>query len=246
MPDRSLIVVPTYNERENLERLVVELRATLPDAEVLVVDDASPDGTGAIADRLAAADGRVHVMHRPGKLGLGTAHMDALDWALTRGYDVVLTMDCDHTHRPADARALLGVLAERGADVAVGTRYGAGRGIADWPLWRQAVTRTAHLATRLVLGLPFDATNALRAYRVPALRRVPYRSITGEGYSFMFEMLLLCAQAGLHIVELPVVMPYRQEGVSKISRREVVRAVTALGRLGARRLAARALGEGRP
>lgn len=239
MPDCPLVVVPTYNEADNLERLVGLLRATLPGADVLVVDDSSPDGTGQLADRLAAADPKLHVLHRPGKLGLGTAHMDAMDWGLARGYPTLVTMDCDFTHRPEDVAALLRLREETDADLAVGTRYSAVSGVADWPLWRQAITHTAHLATRVLLGVPYDATNALRVYRTEALRRVPYRSMKGEGYSFMFELLHLCHQAGLRIVELPVVMPYRQDGVSKISRREIVRSIRALGRLSVGRLSRR-------
>lgn len=244
MAERNLVVVPTYNEADNLERLVGLLRATLPASDVLVVDDSSPDGTGELADRLAAADPQVHVLHRPGKLGLGTAHMDAMDWGLARGYATLATMDCDFTHRPEDVAELLRLREETGADLAVGTRYSARSGVADWPVWRQAITHTAHLATRVLLGMPYDATNALRVYRTEALRRVPYRTMKGEGYSFMFELLHLCHRAGLRIVELPVVMPYRQDGVSKISRREVVRSLRALGRLSVGRLGRRLRGPG--
>jgi dolichol-phosphate mannosyltransferase len=133
---------------------------------------------------------------------------------------------------------MLRALEASGADIAIGSRYAGDSGIADWPLWRQAISRTAHIATQVALGIPYDATNALRAYRADALRRVPYRSIRGEGYSFMFEMIWLCARQGLRIVEVPVVMPFRTLGVSKISRREVARAVSALGRLTLQRLRA--------
>ena len=235
--NKVLIVVPTYNEASNLARLVGIFGKSCPAADILIVDDNSPDGTGAIADRLASTATTVRVIHRPGKLGLGSAHILGLDKAVEEGYDVVVTMDCDYTHNPADVPRLLAALGDENAEVAAGSRYNHPEGVRDWPLWRQAITRTAHLLTKHVLGIPHDATSAFRAYRTGALQRVPYGQIRGDGYSFVFEMIFNCIRSGLKIAEVPMQMPIRQAGESKISRMEVLRAVMAMGRLATARVA---------
>jgi dolichol-phosphate mannosyltransferase len=232
---RVLLVVPTYNEALNVAALVAALHANVPGADVLIVDDGSPDGTGAIVDEIAARDPTVRCLHRAGKLGLGTAHVAGFDHAVREGYDVLVTMDCDFTHRPEDVPLLIRALAERGADVVMGSRYIHPRGIADWPAWRRAITRTAHLATKTLLGVDVDATNAFRAYRVPALAQLPYRQARGDGYSFMFEIAFLCVASGLSVIEVPVELPFRQAGESKISRAEVGKALYNLARLSVRR-----------
>lgn len=239
-PHDTLIALPTYNEVRNIGRLVDDLRREVPDADLLIIDDGSPDGTGAAAEAAAARHERVHVVHRAGKLGLGTAHVLAMERALAHPYRVLVTMDCDYTHRPEDVGRLIHAL--EGYDFVVGTRYEHPQGISDWPIWRRAVTRTAHLLTRTLLGLPFDATNAFRAYRVESLAAVPFRDVHGDGYSFMFEMVYICRLAGLRMTQIPVQLPIRQAGRSKISRKEVAKAVAALGRLTLHR-AKRELGE---
>lgn len=249
MPTKTCIVLPTYNEAGNIARLIGDLRRCDPSYHLLVIDDASPDGTGAIVDELIRTTPNLEIVHRAGKQGLGSAHIAGLDLAVERGFDVVVTMDCDYTHRPDDVPKLLEALERENADVAAGSRYGHPQGLEDWPVWRQAITRTAHFCTQNLLGIPFDATSAFRAYRTQSLRRVPYASIRGDGYSFIFEMMFTCMREGLRIAEVPMQMPIRQAGKSKISRVEVVRALVALGRLAGARIAAqmglRALRAGR-
>jgi glycosyltransferase involved in cell wall biosynthesis len=230
-------VLPTYNEAGNIARLVADLRRVDPSLHLLIVDDNSPDGTGGIADDLVRATENVAVLHRPGKLGLGSAHVAGLDRAVDGGYQTVVTMDCDYTHLPADVPKLLEALESQQADVAAGSRYGHAAGVRDWPVWRQMITKTAHFCTVNLLGIPFDATSAFRAYRTSALKRVPYRTIRGDGYSFIFEMLFTCVQEGLRIAEVPMEMPIRQAGQSKISRIEIVRALVTLMRLSSARAA---------
>jgi len=235
MSNDVLIALPTYDEAENVEPMIRELRACDAKTHILVVDDDSPDGTGRIADRLASEISGVTVVHRARKSGLGSAHQRAMDIAVERGYRVLVTMDVDFTHRPEDVARLVSALDEGGLDLAVGSRY-LKHGIDTWPLWRRAISRTAHLATRLCLGIRHDATNAFRAFRVDALRRVAYRDVKGDGYSFMFELVFACTRAGLAIGEVPVDMPFRRAGESKISRREVAKALVALFRLTLSRL----------
>jgi dolichol-phosphate mannosyltransferase len=232
---KILIVLPTYNEASNLGRLVGDLRRECPEADLLVVDDNSPDGTGDVADQLAATMPGIHVFHRPGKLGLGSAHIMGLDRAVYGGYDIAVTMDCDYTHKPSDVPRLLAALEGEHADVAAGSRYNHADGVSDWPMWRVAISRTAHFCTKHVLGVPHDATSAFRAYRTEALRRVPYQLIRGNGYAFVFEMIFHCVQIGLKIAEVPMQMPIRQAGQSKISRMEIVRAVVTMARLASTR-----------
>lgn len=230
------MVLPTYDEAGNLERLLREMRGLYPHARLMVIDDASPDGTGAVADRVAAELPGIEVVHRSGKLGLGSAHILGLDRAVELGCRYVATMDCDFTHRPEDLRLLLESLEQRQADLAVGSRYVDPASMADWPLQRRLITRTAHALTRYLLGIPGDATSGFRLYRTAALRRVPYRQVKSEGYSFIFELLFACLREGLAVVEVPVLTPIRQAGESKISRLEILRAVETLLRLWARRV----------
>ena len=232
----TLIVLPCYNEAGNIARLVADLHKAAPGAHLLIIDDSSPDGTGAIADELAAAHADVKVVHRAGKQGLGSAHIHGLNHAIEGGYVNVVTMDCDYTHKPTDVVKLLAALDDQQADMAAGSRYTHPDGVRDWPLWRQVISRTAHVCTTHVLGIPFDATSAFRAYRTSALRRVPFKDIRGDGYSFVFEMIFTCMREGLRIAEVPLEMPIRQAGESKISNMEIVRALVALFRLGSARL----------
>jgi dolichol-phosphate mannosyltransferase len=238
LPAKVLIFLPTYNEARNLGELVGALRRYQPDAQLLILDDASPDGTGEIADELARTLPRIEVIHRTGKLGLGSAHVMGMDRAIAGGYDVLVTMDCDFTHRPEDVGLLVEALAARRLELVIGSRYQHPDGVRDWLIWRRAITRTAHLLTRTLLGIRYDATNAFRAYDVRALGRVPYREIRADGYSFMFEMVFACVAAGLRIDEVPVQLPIRQSGESKISRAEVAKAIVSLGRLSLARFAA--------
>jgi dolichol-phosphate mannosyltransferase len=226
-----LIALPTYDEAENLESMVRQLRAQDADTHILVIDDDSPDGTGRVADRLASEVSGVEVIHRPRKSGLGSAHRRAMDFAVAERYRVLVTMDVDFTHRPEDVARLVATLDRDGLDVVIGSRYLDPRGIESWPMWRQVISRTAHLATVGMLGIEQDATNAFRAFRVEALPRVAYRDVKSDGYSFMFELAFACRRAGLRIGELAVEMSFRQAGHSKISRTEIIKALVALGQL---------------
>ena len=231
------IVLPTYNEAENIRRLLPELLA-LPNAVgVCVVDDNSPDGTGQIADEWAAREPRVNVVHRAGKLGLGTAYVAGFHHALGRGAEAVLTMDADFSHHPRYIPAIL-TQADR-ADLVIGSRYVPG-GQVNYPFHRRLLSRTANLVARTALGLHArDCTAGFRLYRDYTLKSVPLDRIFSNGYSFLVEMLTLIEARGYRAAEVPIVFNDRQFGESKISSREIVKAMYTVARLAARRLAGR-------
>ncbi len=234
---RVLVVLPTYNEAENLALLLPELLA-LP-LEVCVVDDNSPDGTGRIAEAWAARDPRVHVLHRPSKLGLGSAYLAGFHFALARGYEGVLTMDADFSHHPRYIPAMLEALRE--ADLVIGSRYVPG-GDVHYPLHRRLLSRTANLVARTLLGLkPHDCTAGFRLYRAEVLRTVPIDAIRSNGYSFLVEMVNAVQQHGFHICEVPIVFEDRVRGTSKISSAEIWRAVQTVMRLALARVRAQPL-----
>lgn len=213
---RVLVVVPTYNEADNVTVIVDRIRRAVPAVEVLVVDDASPDGTGAIADGLARADGRVHVLHRAGKGGLGAAYVAGFGWAADRGYDAVVEMDADGSHAPEELPRLLE--AARDADVVIGSRWTAGGRVVNWPRRRQLLSRGGNLYTRVALGMPLsDATGGFRVYRVPALARLDLDSVASQGYSFQVELSWRAHRAGLRTVEVPITFAERERGASKMS-----------------------------
>ena len=228
--DGALIVVPTYDEAANLPRLIEAIHGVVHHAHVLVVDDGSPDGTGAIADALAERDGRVHVLHREGKQGLGTAYIAGFRWALARSYTRVLEMDADFSHRPEHLPALLETT-ER-YDMAVGSRYVRGGGTQGWPLRRVALSRCGNLYSRLVLGLPYkDVTGGFRCFRADALRAIDLGAIRSVGYGFQVELLYRVHRAGLRIGETPITFPDRSEGESKMSGDIVQEALIGVWRL---------------
>jgi dolichol-phosphate mannosyltransferase len=217
MSGPAWIVLPTYREADNVERVVAALRDAVPDGHVLVVDDASPDGTGALADRLAAADPHVHVLHRPGKLGLGPAYVAGFDVALARGAGAVCEIDADFSHDPALLPLLLDAVGA-GADVALGSRYVAGGGVEGWTWWRRAVSRAACAYARAVLRVPVrDLTGGMKAFRADALERIAFRTARSRGYAFQVELTYRALRAGLRVVELPIVFRERREGQSKLS-----------------------------
>lgn len=214
----ALIVVPTYNERENVRGIAERLHAALPTAEVLFVDDNSPDGTGAVLDEMAAADKRVHVLHRAGKLGLGTAYLDGFRWGLARGHQFLFEMDADGSHDPKYLPELL-ALAEDGADVVVGSRYVPGGGTENWGLGRQVISRGGGLYARTILGIEVrDVTSGFICWRRRALEAIDLGSIGSNGYSFQIEMKYRALQAGMRLVETPIVFVDRRVGQSKMSR----------------------------
>lgn len=213
---RPVVLVPTYNERENLAALVGRVRAVAPQVDVCVLDDASPDGTGAIADGLAAADERVHVLHRPGKAGLGAAYLHGFDWALERGYDAIIEMDADGSHRPQDLPLLLAA-AER-ADVVIGSRWVPGGQVVNWPGRRKALSLGANAYTRVWLGMAVrDATAGFRLYRADALRTMGLTDVASQGYCFQVDLTWRAVHAGLVVVEVPITFVERENGVSKMS-----------------------------
>jgi dolichol-phosphate mannosyltransferase len=216
--ERVLIVVPTYNERENVDRVALEFLAPVPAAHLLFVDDASPDGSGAAIDQLCAANERVHVLHRPGKLGLGTAYLDGFRWGLSRGYQYLAEMDADFSHDP---RYLPGLVAGAvaGADLVVGSRYVAGGGTENWGLGRRMLSKGGGLYARTVLGVGIrDMTSGFCVYRRRTLERLDLGAVRSNGYSFQIEMKYRVLQAGMRVVESPIVFIDRRVGESKMSR----------------------------
>ncbi len=234
------VVIPTYNERENIERLVpqlLELDTGAARLAVCVVDDHSPDGTGEYADTLAAVEPRVGVVHRAGKLGLGTAYVAGMQRALSRGADAVLTMDADFSHHPRYIPAMVAALPS--ADLVIGSRYVPG-GRVLYPLERRLLSRGANGFARLTLGLHAnDCTAGFRLYRRAVLESIPLEQIFSNGYSFLIEMLFEVQGRGWRIAEVPIVFEDRRYGQSKISRNEILKAVYTCMRLLARRLAGR-------
>lgn len=213
---RVLVVVPTYNEADNIRGIVDRIRRAVPAAEVLIVDDASPDGTGALADRMARADGHLHVLHRGAKQGLGAAYVAGFGWAVERGYAAVAEMDADGSHAPEELPRLLD--AARDADVVIGSRWTAGGRVVNWPLRRRLLSRLGNLYTRLALGMPLsDATGGFRVYRVSALRRLDLPSVASQGYAFQVELSWRAHRAGLRTVEVPITFVERERGTSKMS-----------------------------
>jgi dolichol-phosphate mannosyltransferase len=225
-----LVSLATYNERDNLGPLVREVHSAVPAADVLVVDDNSPDGTGRLAGDLAAADPRVHVLHRAGKLGLGTAILAGMRYAMEHGYDLFVTMDADFSHHPRYLPALLAGM--KGHDVMIGSRYVAGGGTENWPLSRRLMSRSVNALVRLLLRLPVrDASGGYRCYRVAHLHQTRLDGLLSYGYSFQQEVLLRCHRAGARLGETPIVFADRRAGASKVNFREASRSILVLLRL---------------
>lgn len=226
----TLIVIPTYNERENLPTLVEQLRASAPDAHLLVVDDGSPDGTGQLADGFAATDPRVHVLHRTTKDGLGRAYIAGLTWGLEHGYDRLVQMDADLSHNPCDVPRL--IAATESADIAIGSRYVKGGGTVNWGLFRRILSRGGGLYARTILGLPIqDLTGGFKCWRRAVLEAIDLPSVRSNGYSFQIEMTWRALRKGFKATEVPIVFTDRVDGVSKMSKRIVVEAVGMVWRL---------------
>lgn len=227
----AIVVVPTYNEVENLPLLVDKIMG-LAGFNLLVVDDNSPDGTGSLAEELRHRyPGRIEVLHRPGKLGLGTAYREGFRLALDRRHGHLFQMDADFSHDPADLLRLRAAL-RRGADLAIGSRYASGGGTKDWPLWRLAMSRAGSLYARWVLGLPIrDLTGGFRGWRRQTLLEIGLDTVRSEGYAFQLEMAYRCACRGKTIVEVPIQFTERRSGTSKMSARIFVEAMVAVWRL---------------
>ena len=231
MPGGVLVIIPTYNEAGSLPGVVERLRASVPDADVLVADDNSPDGTGRIADALAAGDSHIHVLHRPGKEGLGRAYLAGFAWGLERGYDVLVEMDADGSHRPEELPRLLAQIEH--ADVVLGSRWVPGGEVVNWPASRRALSQGGSLYTRLALGIPTrDATGGFRAFRASALESLDLESVDSDGYCFQIDLLWRALQRGLVVREVPITFVEREIGDSKMSGRIVREALVNVSRWG--------------
>ena len=211
-----LVVVPTYQERDNIEQIVARVRHSVPDAHVLVADDGSPDGTGDVADALAAADDHVQVLHRESKQGLGAAYLAGFAWGLERGFDVLVEMDADGSHQPEQLPRLLDAL--RDADLVLGSRWVPGGKVENWPVHRKLISRGGTTYARLALGVPIrDVTGGYRAFRADTLRRLDLHDVASQGYCFQIDLAWRAVQRGLRVVEVPITFVERERGQSKMS-----------------------------
>ena len=231
MPDRALVIVPTYNERFNIARLIPSILAQDPSLEILVVDDGSPDGTGAIVDAIAANNSRVHIIHRESKLGLGTAYIAGFRWALERKYDFVFEMDADFSHNPERLPEFLESIKE--ADLVLGSRYQGGRvNVVNWPMSRLFLSYAANIYARGVTGLPVsDTTGGFKCFRRNVLESIDLNSVKSNGYAFQIEMSYRVWKHGFRLVEIPIIFVDRTEGISKMSKRIVREAIWMVWRL---------------
>jgi dolichol-phosphate mannosyltransferase len=228
---RILVIIPTFNERTTVTPIVGRVRTSVPEVHILIADDNSPDGTGQIADQLAAADDHVHVMHRLGKEGLGAAYLAGFAWALQDGYDVVVEMDADGSHQPEQLHRLLDAL--RDADMVMGSRWVTGGKTENWPKSRQFISRGGSAYTRMMLGVPIhDATGGYRAFRADTLRRLDLHEVASQGYCFQIDLAWRAMQRGMRVREVPITFVERTSGTSKMSKKIVAEAlwrVTAWG-----------------
>jgi len=226
-----LVIIPTYNELESLPVIVSAVRETAPNVHILVADDNSPDGTGQLADQLAAADQNVHVLHRTAKNGLGAAYLAGFDWARDKNYSVVVEMDADGSHRAIDLPVLLNALVN--ADVVLGSRWISGGEVVNWPLGRKILSRGGNLYTRILLNIPLhDATGGFRAYRLTALEQIDLSAVQSQGYCFQVDLAWRCVQAGLRVIEVPITFVERALGESKMDSsivKEALARVTVWG-----------------
>ncbi|HEU4643903.1 MAG TPA: polyprenol monophosphomannose synthase [Gemmatimonadaceae bacterium] len=231
MAERALVIVPTYNERENIPRLIEAVLAKDERLEMLIVDDGSPDGTGELVDAIAAANPRVHVLHRPSKLGLGTAYRAGFKWALEREYDYVFEMDADFSHDPNHLPAFLEAIKD--ADVVLGSRYNRGRvTVVNWPMTRLLLSYFANLYARFVTGLPLDdSTGGFKCFRRSVLEAIDLDAVKSNGYAFQIEMSFRAWKKGFRIAEIPIVFVDRTEGESKMSKKIVREAIWMVWRL---------------
>lgn len=229
---RVVVIVPTYNERENLPLILDRLFTAVPGVDTLVVDDGSPDGTGELAEERASADSRIHVLHRTAKNGLGAAYLAGFDWALERGYDVLVEMDADGSHAPEQLQRLLHRLAH--ADLVIGSRYVRGGSVVNWPWRRQFLSRGANTYARIVLGAGVhDMTAGYRAYRADVLRALRLEDVASQGYCFQVDLAWRTIRAGFRAAEVPITFTERVIGTSKMSGSIIREAVISIARWGA-------------
>jgi len=229
---RVLVIIPTYDELENLPLILGRLRAAVPQAHVLVADDNSPDGTGDLADQIAVADSHVHVMHRAGKQGLGAAYLAGFAWGLQEGYDVLVEMDADGSHPPEQLPDLLERIAA-GADLVLGSRWVPGGRVVNWPRSREFISRGGSLYSRLALGLQLrDVTGGYRAFRSTALEKMELGDVASQGYCFQVDLAFTAVRKGLRVDEVPITFVEREHGISKMSRSILVEALWRVTRWG--------------
>ena len=239
MAERMLVVVPTYNERLNIPLIVPAVLAQHPSLELLIVDDNSPDGTGAIADQLAAEDPRVHVLHRAGKEGLGKAYIAGFRWALERGYDLMFEMDADFSHDPRFLPGMIEAVAD--ADLVLGSRYKTGVNVINWPISRLLLSLGANQYARWITGLPLtDSTGGFKCFRRKVLEAIPLDRVRSNGYAFQIEMSFLAWKRGFRLKEIPIVFTDRVEGQSKMNKKIVREAIWMVWWLRIRSLTGRA------
>ena len=235
VPGPVLVVIPTYDERENLGPVVARLHAAVPEADVLVVDDASPDGTGELADAMAAADPRIRVLHRTAKDGLGAAYLAGFATALAGEHEVVVEMDADGSHAPEDLPLLLDAL--RDADLVLGSRYVPGGRVVNWPAHREWLSRGGNVYSRVALGVPIrDITGGYRAFRRQVLEELDLSEVASQGYCFQVDMAWRAVQAGFRVREVPITFTERARGSSKMNRAIVTEALWRVTRWGAERV----------
>ena len=213
---RVLVVIPTYNEAENIRVITERLRTAVPNADVLIADDNSPDGTGDIADELAADDEHIKVLHREGKQGLGAAYLAGFAWAKEHGYDAVVEMDADGSHAPEELPKLLDALSN--ADLVLGSRWVPGGKVVNWPAHRFAISRIGNFYVRMAIGVPIkDITGGYRAFRMPVLDKIELDSVASQGYCFQVDLAWRALRQGFRVVELPITFAERERGASKMS-----------------------------
>ncbi|MGP3984956.1 polyprenol monophosphomannose synthase [Streptomyces sp. KR80] len=226
-----LVIIPTYNEAENVKPIVARVRSAVPEAHILIADDNSPDGTGKLADELVAEDDRVHVLHRKGKEGLGAAYLAGFRWGIEQGYGVLVEMDADGSHQPEELPRLLTAL--KGADLVLGSRWVPGGRVVNWPKSREFISRGGSTYSRVLLDLPLrDITGGFRAFRKETLEGLGMDAVASQGYCFQVDLAWRAVKAGFHVVEVPITFVEREHGDSKMSRDILVEAlwrVTAWG-----------------
>jgi dolichol-phosphate mannosyltransferase len=213
---RVAVIIPTYNEADNIRPMTVRVRSTIPGADLFIIDDNSPDGTGSIADELAAADGRIRVLHRGGKAGLGTAYLEGFAMALDQGYDAIVEIDADCSHQPEELPKMLTALTA--ADMVLGSRWVPGGKVLNWPKSRAVLSRAGNIYARIMLGIPLrDMTGGYRAYRADALRKIGLENVESVGYCFQIDLARRAVLADLTVTEVPITFVERARGASKMS-----------------------------
>jgi len=217
---KGVVVVPTYNERENIEELIEKTLSTSPDIDILIVDDNSPDGTGEIAEKIAKENPRVKVLHRPGKMGLGSAYVEGFKWALKKGYDFIMEMDADFSHNPEDIPRFIEKIKEY--DLVIGSRYTDGVSVVNWPISRLLLSYFANIYARTVTGVPImDLTGGFKCFRREVLESINLDTIMSDGYAFQIEMNYRAYKKGFRITEIPIIFIERRAGSSKMSKKIV-------------------------